>query len=91
MLRNDLIESRNTVAEVYEFAGFRLDIGERVLERIDPGERVAVPDKAFDTLTLLVQNAGKLLSKEDLLRQVWADSYVEENNLNKAIHAIRRA
>ena len=78
------------MSEIYEFADFRLDVRERVLERAG-GERVALPDKAFDTLCVLVRNAGRLVEKEEILRAVWADSFVEENNLNKSIHAIRRA
>src|SRR5512139_3810804 len=77
--------------EVFEFGDFRLDVRERVLERTADGERVALPEKAFDTLCVLVRNAGRLVGKDELLSQVWADSFVEENNLNKSIHAIRRA
>ena len=77
------------MAEVYEFADFRLDVRERVLQR--SGERVALPDKAFDTLCVLVRNPGRLVGKEEILRTVWADAIVEENNFNKLIHAIRRA
>ena len=79
------------MAEGYEFADFRLDVRERTLARRVGGERVALPDKAFDTLCVLVRNAGKLVEKEELLKSVWADAFVEENNLNKSIHAIRRA
>ena len=79
------------MSEIYEFADFRLDVRERVLERRGSGERVALPDKAFDTLCVLVRNAGRLVEKEEILRSVWVDSFVEENNLNKSIHAIRRA
>lgn len=78
------------MSEIYEFADFRLNVRERVLERLG-GERVALPDKAFDTLCVLVRNAGKLVEKEEVLKSVWADSFVEENNLNKSIHSIRRA
>ena len=78
------------MSEIYEFADFRLDVRERVLVR-GSGERVVLPDKAFDTLCVLVRNAGKLVEKEELLATVWADAIVEENNLNKSIHAIRRA
>ena len=78
------------MSEIYEFSDFRLNVRERVLERGD-GARVALPDKAFDTLCVLVRNAGKLVGKEEILSSVWADSFVEENNLNKSIHAIRRA
>src|SRR5215218_3616271 len=81
----------SSMSEIYEFAGFRLDIRERVLERADLGARVALPEKAFDTLCVLVRNAGHLVGKDELLSLVWADSFVEENNLNKSIHAIRRA
>ena len=77
--------------EVFEFAKFRLDVREHVLERTDSGERVALPDKAFDTLCILVRNHGRLVEKDRLLSSVWADSFVEENNLNKSIHAIRKA
>jgi DNA-binding winged helix-turn-helix (wHTH) protein/tetratricopeptide (TPR) repeat protein len=78
------------MSEGYEFADFRLDVRERMLVRRG-GERVALPDKAFDTLCVLVRNAGRLVEKDELLRSVWADSFVEENNLNKSVHAIRRA
>jgi DNA-binding winged helix-turn-helix (wHTH) protein/TolB-like protein len=77
--------------DVYEFADFRLDVRERILLRQSSGERVPLPDKAFDTLCVLIRNAGRLVGKEELLSSVWADSFVEENNLNKSIHAIRRA
>jgi len=77
--------------EVFEFAKFRLDVREHVLERVDSGERVALPDKAFDTLCILVRHHGSLVEKNQLLSSVWADSFVEENNLNKSIHAIRKA
>jgi DNA-binding winged helix-turn-helix (wHTH) protein/TolB-like protein len=79
------------MSEIYEFSNFRLDIRERILERISDGERVALPEKAFDTLSVLVRNAGRLVAKDEILNEVWADSFVEENNLNKSIHAIRRA
>ncbi len=78
------------MSEIYEFADFRLNVRERVLER-SGGGRVSLPDKAFDTLCVLVRNAGKLVGKEEILSSVWADAFVEENNLNKSIHAIRRA
>jgi DNA-binding winged helix-turn-helix (wHTH) protein/tetratricopeptide (TPR) repeat protein len=77
--------------ELYEFGQFRLDVAERSLVRSDTKERVQLPEKAFETLCVLVRNAGHLVDKNELLRQVWADSFVEENNLNKCIHAVRRA
>ena len=47
--------------------------------------------KTFETLCVLVENAGRLLKKEDLLRQVWPDAVVEENNLNKNVSLLRKA
>jgi DNA-binding winged helix-turn-helix (wHTH) protein/Tfp pilus assembly protein PilF len=77
--------------ELYEFGPFRLDVAEHSLVRSDTNERIQLPEKAFETLCILVRNAGHLVNKNELLNQVWSDSFVEENNLNKCIHAIRRA
>ena len=77
--------------ELYEFGQFRLDVAERFLARSATNERVQLSEKAFETLCILVRNAGHLVKKDELLNQVWADSFVEENNLNKSIHAVRRA
>ncbi|MBA4183625.1 MAG: PD40 domain-containing protein [Acidobacteria bacterium] len=77
--------------ELYEFGEFRLDVAEHLLVRLSGGERVQLSEKAFETLCILVRNAGHLVNKNELLNQVWADSFVEENNLNKCIHAVRRA
>ncbi len=77
--------------EVYEFGQFRLDVSERALVRSDTNARVQLSEKAFETLCILVRNAGHLVNKKELLKQVWADSFVEENNLNKCIYAVRRA
>ena len=76
--------------ESYEFGEFRLDMTEHFLARLS-GERVQLSEKAFETLCILVQNSGHLVNKTELLNQVWADSFVEENNLDKCIYAIRRA
>ncbi len=77
--------------ELYEFGQFRLDVAEHSLVRYDTKEGVQLPEKAFETLCILVRNAGHLVNKKESLNQVWADSFVEENNLNKCIHAVRRA
>lgn len=81
----------NQDKEVYEFGQFRLDVTEHSLVRSSTNERVQIPEKAFETLCVLVRNAGHLVGKDELLRKVWSDSFVEENNLNKSIHAVRRA
>jgi adenylate cyclase len=55
------------------------------------GTPVPLTPKAFDTLTYLVEHAGNVLDKEDLMRAVWPDIAVEENNLNQNISILRRA
>ncbi len=76
--------------ELYEFGGFRLDVAEHFLAHLS-GKRVPLSEKAFATLCVLVRNGGHLVRKEELLNKVWEDSFVEENNLDKCIYAVRRA
>lgn len=76
---------------IYEFRAFRLDVGEHTLTRNDGVSDGALPEKAFQTLCVLVQNSGRLVSKDQLMEEVWPDSIVEENNLDKCIHSIRHA
>ncbi|MBA3357328.1 MAG: winged helix-turn-helix domain-containing protein [Pyrinomonadaceae bacterium] len=74
---------------IYEFGDFRIDAAKRLLLKCD-GERVSLTPKAFDTLLYLVQHSGTLLDKDELLRAVWGDTIVEENNLNQHISTLRR-
>jgi len=74
--------------ELYAFQDFRLDVGERLLLR--KGDRVQLPEKAFATLCVLVRRSGQLVAKDELLAQVWPDTVVEENNLDKNISLLRR-
>ena len=75
--------------ELYEFSRFRLDVSERLLQR--DGKRVALTDKPFDTLCILVRRGGELVSKDELMSEIWADSIVEENNLDQKISLLRQA
>jgi DNA-binding winged helix-turn-helix (wHTH) protein/Tfp pilus assembly protein PilF len=75
--------------EIYEFGRFRLDVGERRLALRDGTTSASLPEKAFLTLVHLVRNNGMLVTKDELLTAVWPDAVVEENNLGKAVHAIR--
>jgi DNA-binding winged helix-turn-helix (wHTH) protein/Tfp pilus assembly protein PilF len=77
--------------ELYEFGEFRLDVAEHILECAGEGRVEHLPEKAFQTLVLLVRRAGSLVTKEELLEHAWPDAVVEDNNLDKAIHAIRNA
>ena len=73
----------------YEFGRFRLDPTGRVLFR---GNRpVLLPPKAADTLLFLVQNAGNVVEKKDLLKHVWQDAFVEEGSLTRTISILRKA
>jgi adenylate cyclase len=74
---------------VYRFGPFELDGAEYRLLR--NGVEVPLQLKAFETLCILVERAGRLLTKDDLLRQLWPGTIVEENNLNKNISMLRKA
>jgi DNA-binding winged helix-turn-helix (wHTH) protein/Flp pilus assembly protein TadD len=72
----------------YEFGDFRIEAGKRLLRNGDP---VPLTPKVFDTLLHLVEHNGRILEKEELMRAVWPDTVVEENNLNQNISTLRRA
>src|ERR1700755_1372490 len=73
---------------LYEFGPFRLDPVKRRLLR--EGEPVPLTPKAFDTLLALVEQSGKTVEKDELMRRVWPGAVVEENNLNQNITALRK-
>lgn len=73
----------------YQFGPFLLDQTERKLWR--DGQTVPVTAKVFDTLTLLLQNAGRLVEKSDIIEAIWPDSFVEEGSLTVNIHMLRKA
>jgi DNA-binding winged helix-turn-helix (wHTH) protein/Tol biopolymer transport system component len=73
----------------YEFGGFRLETGSRRLLR--GGVAVPITVKAFDTLAALVEQAGRVLDKDELLRRIWPDAIVEEANLSQQIFLLRKA
>ncbi|MDQ6787482.1 MAG: winged helix-turn-helix domain-containing protein [Acidobacteriota bacterium] len=73
----------------YEFGNFRLDLSEKVL--LHDGEPVSLTPKVFQTLEIFVQNAGRLMEKDELMRQIWHDRFVEESNLTFNIKTLRRA
>ena len=73
---------------LYEFGAFRLDVAERILWR---GKEVLVlPPKVFDTLRMLVEKEGRVVSKSELMEAIWADAFVEESNLSQNIYLLRR-
>ena len=78
-----------TSTGVYEFGPFRLEIHEQRLLR--NGQPVPLRSKVFATLRVLVENQGKLVSKDDLMNAVWPDSVVEEGNLALNLTVLRKA
>src|SRR5215475_9915346 len=77
-----------TSSETYEFGPFRLEIDERRL--LKDGRAVPLRTKVFDTLCVLVEHSGRLLTKQELMQSLWPDTAVEENNLNHNISTLRR-
>ena len=76
-------------AKQFEFGPFHLNASERRLQR--DGNAVALTPKAFDLLLTLLQNRGHLLTKANLMRLVWPDTFIEENNLAVHISVLRKA
>jgi Tol biopolymer transport system component/DNA-binding winged helix-turn-helix (wHTH) protein len=75
--------------QLYEFGPFRLDVDERLLVR--DGRMTPLPPKVFDTLLVLVENSGRVVSKDELMQSLWPDTFVEESNLTQNISQLRRA
>ena len=74
---------------VLSFGGFRVDVDERML--LDENDStVPLTPKAFDTLLFLVENNGRVVTRDELMTQVWPDSFVEENNLAQNISTLRK-
>jgi DNA-binding winged helix-turn-helix (wHTH) protein len=76
------------IKPIYEFGRFRIDKQERTLSR--DGSPVPLTPKAFDVLLLLVESRGHIVGKDELLNQVWADSFVEEGNLKVTVSMLRK-
>jgi DNA-binding winged helix-turn-helix (wHTH) protein/TolB-like protein/Tfp pilus assembly protein PilF len=73
----------------YEFGRFRLKTVERVLLR--EGELVPLTPKVFDILVTLVEHGGQVVAKDDLMKRVWPNTFVEEGNLTQNISLLRKA
>jgi TolB-like protein len=75
----------------YEFGGYRLDPGRRVICSAVTGERLGLPPRIVDIASYLVHRPGELVTKERLLSGIWPGQVVEENNLTQGISQLRRA
>src|SRR5271170_6756855 len=75
---------------VFQFGeGFQVDAMARTLRR--EFEVVTLNRRAFDVLLYLVQNPGRVLSRDELLKNVWPDTFVDESSLVQSIYVLRRA
>jgi len=82
------MELRNSSCS-FEFDRFRVDTRFRKICR--DGEPLQLTARAFDTLLILLENAGEVVTKAELFDRVWGDTAVEENNLTQQISALRKA
>jgi DNA-binding winged helix-turn-helix (wHTH) protein len=75
--------------DLYRFDEFELSRSRRTLLR--NGQAVVLLPKTFEVLAWLVENPGRILAKEEILKAVWQESFVEENNLTQHISLLRKA
>jgi DNA-binding winged helix-turn-helix (wHTH) protein len=73
----------------YEFGPYRIDPEERLLLR--GRELIRLPPKAFETLLILVNQSEKVVLKDDLMKSLWPNTFVEEANLSQNIFVLRKA
>ncbi|HYV13803.1 MAG TPA: alpha/beta fold hydrolase [Pyrinomonadaceae bacterium] len=79
----------NRPGRFYLFDSFRVDVNERLLFK--DNREVSLTPKVFDTLLVLLENSSHVMTKKELMQQVWPDSFVEENNLAQNISILRKA
>src|SRR6185436_7391958 len=76
-------------SDFYEFGRFRVKSDERLLLRGE--DLVPLTPKAFDILITLLENDGRIVNKDDLMKKVWPDTFVEEGNLTQNVSLLRKA
>src|SRR5208337_2875992 len=74
---------------IFQFGEFQIDARARTLRREE--EIVTLNRRAFDVLLYFVQNPGRVLTRDELLKNVWPDTFVDENSLAQSISVLRRA
>jgi DNA-binding winged helix-turn-helix (wHTH) protein/TolB-like protein/Flp pilus assembly protein TadD len=77
------------VSRIYQFGPYRLDVAQQLLLR--NGSTVALTPKAMEILKVLLEQAGHVVSKEELLHRVWTDTFVDEGNLTQTVFVLRKA
>jgi Tol biopolymer transport system component/DNA-binding winged helix-turn-helix (wHTH) protein len=78
-----------TDARFYDFGPFRVDAVSRLLIR--DAEIVPVTSKVFDVLLMFVSNTGRMFDKDEMMKRLWPDSFVEEGNLTRNVSMLRKA
>src|SRR5215470_6327967 len=78
-----------TQRRIYEFDDFRVDTGQFLLMRA--GQSTAITPTVFKILLTLLEQAGQIVSKDEMIKCVWPDSFVEEGNLNRNVSTLRKA
>src|SRR5262245_21040895 len=77
-----------TNRRIYEFDDFRVDTGQFLLSRA--GSTRPISPTVFRILLILLERAGESVTKEELMKYVWPDSFVEEGNLNRNVSTLRK-
>ena len=78
----------NKERKFYEFDGFRLDVEDKTLWHGQ--EKISLPLKAVEMLTLLVENRGRTVTKDEILKTLWQDTFVDENILAVTVSSLRK-
>src|SRR5262245_32423597 len=73
----------------YRFGRWQLDVRDRLLYEND--KLVSLPPKVLDTLLLLVSSGGRVLTKEEMMKHLWPDTFVEDGTLTQYISLLRKA
>src|SRR4029450_889513 len=74
---------------IHRFSDFTIDIEQKVLLR--GGKAIPIAPKVFETLLALVENHGRIVLKEELMKRLWPDTFVEESNLTFNIQQLRKS
>ena len=84
-----LVRIMHTQRRIFEFDDFRVDTGQFLLARA--GRTSPMTPTVFRILLFLLERAGEVVTKEELMKTVWPDSFVEEGNLNRNVSTLRKA
>jgi eukaryotic-like serine/threonine-protein kinase len=87
--RSSVPMDQKSTSELYEFGSFRVDPDKRLLLRED--QPVPLAPKTFETLLVLIRHHREVVSKDELMKNVWPDTFVEETNLSRNIFLLRKA